>query len=306
MLLATALALTARHAVSAGILNGLVPPAPIGLAVRLRLGRARTTAARAAVCSGEAGRTSIGLPTLHVPRTIDPMANCNLCASCVKPRPNDAISITVRPPTHELWLVGRARIEESLLAMAIMGIVLIQNLTMLGVRTDFLNWLTATTGISSYPVVLTVGFALAVVLPVGVLALASRVAAVAGREDVWKNFARFGYALIPLDVAAHLAHNLFHLLAEGKAVVVRVGSLVGIGSGGGTNAIVGNGTIQVLQDALVALGAWASVYVARKIAVRRHGGSARAGTVTRPYVAMILLFAAVNAVLFALPMVHRV
>jgi len=56
----------------------------------------------------------------------------------------------------------------------------------------------------------------------------------------------------------------------------------------------------------VALGAWASVYVARKIAVRRHGGSARARTVARPYVTMVLLFAAVNAVLFALPMVHRV
>lgn len=48
------------------------------------------------------------------------------------------------------------------------------------------------------------------------------------------------------------------------------------------------------------------LYVARRIAVRRHGDSARARTVARPYVAMVLLFAAVNAVLFALPMVHRV
>jgi len=30
--------------------------------------------------------------------------------------------------------------------------------------------------------------------------------------------ARFGCALIPVDVAAHLAHNLFHLLAEGGSV----------------------------------------------------------------------------------------
>jgi len=136
----------------------------------------------------------------------------------------------------------------------------------------------------------------------------SRVAAAASREDVWKNFARFGYALIPLHLAAHLAHNLFHLLAEGKAVVVTVGSLVGIGSGGGTNAIVGNGTIQVLQDALVALGLGVGVRRPqdRGTAPRRHGGSARARTVARPYVTMVLLFAAVNAVLLALPMVHRV
>ena len=74
----------------------------------------------------------------------------------------------------------------------------------------------------------------------------------------------------------------------------------------GSTAIVGNGTIQVLQYALLGLGAWASVHVARRIAVRRHGESARARTVARPYVVMVLLFAAVNAVLFALPMVHRV
>ena len=263
-----------------------------------------TCTSRAACYNGT--ESTPACPLFTFPRTMDSMANCNLCASCVKSCPHDAISITVRPPTKELWLVGRARIEESFLAMAIMGIVLIQNVTMLGVWTDFLDWLTATTGISSYPVVFTIAFALAVAVPVGVLALASRIAMAASRETLWQNFARFGYALIPLDVAAHLAHNLFHLLAEGKAVVVTVGSLAGIGSDGGSNAIVGASTIQVLQYSLLALGTWASVYVARRIAVGRHGDTARARAVARPYVAMVLLFAAVNAVLFALPMVHRV
>jgi ferredoxin len=233
------------------------------------------------------------------------MANCNLCASCVKSCPHDAISITLRPPTKELWLVGRARIEESFLAMAIMGIVLIQNVTMLGVWEDFLGWLAATTGITSYAVVFTLAFAVAVATPVGVLALASWLAKPASRETVKQGFARFGYALIPLDVAAHLAHNLFHLLAEGKAVAVTVGSVFGMASGGGSTAIVGTSTIQVLQYGLLALGAAASVYTARRISTARHGAGPRARTVAAPYVVTVLLFAAVNAVLFALPMVHR-
>jgi ferredoxin len=263
-----------------------------------------TCTARAACYNGT--DSTPACPLFTFPRTMDSMANCNLCASCVKSCPNDALVLTVRPPTKELWLVGRARIEESFLAMAIMGIVLIQNVTMLGVWTDLLNWLTGTTGISSYPVVFTIAFALAVAVPVGVLALASRLVVRTSHESLWQNFARFGYALIPLDVAAHLAHNLFHLLAEGKAVVVTVASLVGIGSGDGSNALVGAGTIQVLQYSLLVLGTWASVYVAQRIARGRHGDTARARTVARPYVAMVLLFAAVNAVLFALPMTHRV
>ena len=264
----------------------------------------RTCTARAACYNGT--ETTAPCPLFTFPRTMDSMANCNLCASCVKSCPNDAISITVRPPTKELWLVGRARIEESFLAMAIMGIVLIQNLTMLEVWEDFLLWLERATGINSYPVVFTLAFAVAVAAPVGVLTLASRLAAPTSRESVKQNFARFGYALIPLDVAAHVAHNLFHLLAEGKAVVVTVGAVFGAEGAGGSNAIVGTGTIQVLQYALLVLGAWASVYVARRITAARHGDTARARKVAVPYVAMVAAFAAVNAVLFALPMVHRV
>ncbi|HEU4515231.1 MAG TPA: 4Fe-4S binding protein [Nocardioidaceae bacterium] len=261
-----------------------------------------TCTSRAACYNGT--ESTPACPLFTFPRTMDSMANCNLCASCVKSCPHDAISITVRPPAKELWLVGRAHIEESFLAMAIMGIVLIQNVTMLTVWQDLLDWIAATTGITSYPVIFTIAFVVAVALPVGVLMLASRLAAPASRESVRQNFARFGYALIPLDVAAHVAHNLFHLLAEGKAVVFTVGGLFGTTSEGSA-AIAGTGTIQVLQYSLLAAGVALSVFTARKIAVNRHGETARARKVAVPMVMTVLLFGAVNAVLFALPMAHR-
>jgi hypothetical protein len=44
------------------------------------------------------------------------------------------------------------------------------------------------------------------------------VAANAGGGTVTLWFARFGCAMIPLDIAGHIAHNLFHLLAEVEAV----------------------------------------------------------------------------------------
>lgn len=261
-----------------------------------------TCTSRAACYNGTA--TTAPCPLFTFPRTMDSMANCNLCASCVKSCPHDAIAITVRPPAKELWLIGRARIEESFLAMAIMGIVLIQNVTMLGVWQDLLDWIAARTGVTSYPVIFTFAFAVAVALPVGVLWATARIVAPASRESVKQNFARFGYALIPLDVAAHLAHNLFHLLAEGKSVLYTVGGIFG-GSAQGSAAIVGTGTIQVLQYALLALGAGLSVYTARRISLARHGDGPRARAVAAPMVGTVLLFAAVNAVLFALPMAHR-
>jgi len=68
--------------------------------------------------------------------------------------------------------------------------------------------------------------AVGVSVPVASLALAAKIASRGNLENTVKNFARFGYTLIPLDVAAHVAHNLFHLLAEGNSVFYTVGALL--------------------------------------------------------------------------------
>jgi hypothetical protein len=101
-------------------------------------------------------------------------------------------------PTKELWFLRNPKIEESFLAMAIMGIVVIQNVTMLPVWTTVLATVNRATGITSYPVIFTAVFAVGVSIPVALLALAAKVASFRNLEGTAKNFARFGYAWIPL------------------------------------------------------------------------------------------------------------
>ena len=243
-------------------------------------------------------------PLFTFARTLDSNANCNLCGNCIKACPNDAITLTVRKPTKELWFLRNPKIEESFLAMAIMGIVLIQNVTMLGVWTDVLTWVERVSGITSYPVIFTAVFAVGVSVPVALLAVASKVAARKNLEGTLQNFARFGYALIPLDVAAHVAHNLFHLLAEGKSVFYTVTSLFG-GQTTGSAALVGNGTIQVLQFTLLAAGLAGSLYTARRIAHRRYLTPARRRSTLIPFTVLIGVLGAINVVMFLFPMAHR-
>lgn len=57
-----------------------------------------------------------GCPLFSFPRTMDSNANCNLCANCIKSCPNDAITLTLRKPTQELWYLRSPKIEESFLA----------------------------------------------------------------------------------------------------------------------------------------------------------------------------------------------
>jgi polyferredoxin len=262
-----------------------------------------TCTSRAACYNGT--DTRAGCPLFSFVRTMDDSANCNLCANCVKACPNDAIRLRVRKPASELWFIRKPRVEESFLAMAIMGIVVIQNVTMLGIWNDALAWIERTTGITNVAVVFTLAFVVAVTAPVLLLVLASRVATAANLEGTWKNFARFGYALIPLDIAGHLAHNLFHLLAEGGSVAVTVGALFGGGHATGSTALVGIGTIQVLQYLLLTVGIAGSLYTAWRITGRRYQlASVRTATFT-PYATLVVVLAALNVYLFMLPMAHR-
>jgi polyferredoxin len=272
------------------------------LALRANPDVCATCTAKAACYNGT--DTVAPCPLFSFPRTMDSSANCNLCANCIKACPNDAISITVRKPTKELWFLRNPKIEESFLAMAIMGIVIIQNVTMLPGWTDALAWVNRTTGITSYPVIFTAVFAVGVSIPVALLTLAAKFASHGNLESTFKNFARFGYALIPLDVAAHLAHNMFHLLAEGGSVISTVGALFG-GKYTGAAMLVGNGPIQILQYTFLTLGLVGSLYTLRAITHRRYLTPTRRRSTMLPFSVLIGILTALNVVMFMYPMAHR-
>jgi hypothetical protein len=120
-----------------------------------------------------------------------------------------------------------------------------------------------------------------------------------------RNFALFGYAIIPLDVAGHVAHNLFHLLAEGKAVWFTALMLAGQHVGEESPALLATGVIQVLQYILVALGILGSLYAAYRIARSNFSAAQTTWRTFVPYAAVIAILGAINVYLFILPMAMR-
>lgn len=244
-----------------------------------------------------------GCPMFEFPRAMDNSARCNLCGYCVKTCPNDSIKISPRIPSSELWFINRPKLEESFLAIVIMGIVFVQNITMLEVWEKMLAWLEGALGTTNYGVTFTVTFLIAMALPVAALALASRLSGLGNGESALTNFARYGYALIPLDLAGHVAHNLFHLLAEGKAVIFTAMSLLGMETHGGSTALVGPETIQLLQFILLGLGVLGSLYAAYRIA-KHHNGLKLWGSFA-PIGGLIVVLGLINVYLFLLPMAMR-
>jgi polyferredoxin len=257
----------------------------------------------AAACY-KGGPAAPGCPMFEFPKTMTSNASCNLCAACIKNCPNGSIRLTLRPPTQELWFIQKPKLEEAFLAAVIMGIVFVQNITMLEIWQSALTWFETVTGIHNYLVAFTITFIVSMAVPVGLVAGAAWLAGKFNGVSVTQNFARFGYALIALDVAVHVAHNLFHLLAEGKGIVFTALALFGREVHGVSPAVLPMSTIQVLQFALIGLGLAGSLYTAYRIA-RHHADSPRSRAAFIPYAALIVLLAVVNVGLFMLPMAMR-
>ena len=245
-----------------------------------------------------------GCPMFELPGSMDSSAKCNLCGNCIKVCENDSVSITTRVPSKELWFIRKPKIDESFLAIVILGIVLVQNITMLEMWKNAQRFIEGITGTTSYTVTFTITFIIAMGIPVLALYLTSWLAGLANKKTAISNFTRFGYTLIPLDLAAHLAHNLFHLLAEGKSVLYTGIALFIPGYEGGSAALFSGGTIQLLQFSLIGLGLMASLFTAYKIN-KNNLGSDKSFASFAPYAVLLIILAAINVYLFTLPMSMR-
>jgi ethanolamine transporter EutH len=186
-----------------------------------------------------------------------------------------------------------------------MGIVFVQNVTMLEAWPPILRWLENAVGTTSYYVTFSIAFLVSMLIPISLLALTSWVAGKFNRESLLTNFTRFGYALIVLDMAGHMAHNLFHLLAEGKAIIFTGLALIGQGVGHDlSTALMDPGAIQMLQFGLVGLGFLGSLYTAYRIAKANYAPENVWGTFI-PYAVLMVVLGAINVYLFVLPMAMR-
>lgn len=97
------------------------------------------------------------------------------------------------------------------------------------------------------------------------LALASLLSVILARESPAANLLRFAYTLIPLGLAGHLAHNLNHLLSEGRSVANTAWRLLGQPAYA-SPVVESSSTVKLLQYSLIIGGALTSLAIAWRLA----------------------------------------
>jgi ferredoxin len=277
-----------------------------------------------------------GCPTHLFPGHLQENTYCTLCTECVRACPHDNLDLNVRPFGADL-LEGhkRYRWDEATLALVLLALTSFHGITMTQHWSRIVGALRVFTGAGELAV-FTVLMGLMITAPLvvfwgaasvskwlastpsvrgqgnvpayaGVGAAVTTHSAVPSGAHILRAFA---YAVIPVALFYHLAHNGMHFFMEGQALLPVLSDPLGwgwdlFGTAGRTYApLLSLQSIWYLQVALIVIGHAYGVVVANRIAVQLFDGNAVFRGLA-PFVVTMVLYSSLSIWLIAQPMVMR-
>ena len=217
-----------------------------------------------------------GCPVFLFAPAIEDSGTCHLCGNCVKNCPHDAIRISPRPPTSELWNVAQPRLPDVVLVTFVMGMALVERAAALPLWNPLVEQagtLLHLDPYASYPLIY--GFLLAAFMlaPLAGLVVSSLLSealdGTVSLAKIFQNSISFGYALIPLALASHVALGFHRSLGWSRSLPFAFLAMVGRFPAGNHAAWLPNPAVCRIEMAVLALGVAGSWYCAWRIA-RRH------------------------------------
>jgi polyferredoxin len=269
---------------------------------------------------------SYGCPMFEFPQVMDRNTFCTLCMECVKGCPLNNMTLRARPFGRDLWASAKRQLDEAYLAAVMVGVASVVTAAMIAPWKEWMvalgrllpvnpiRWMRPITYLSL--VDSAVFFAAALVVgPVFVLAaawLAERRVPPEDRLGLRRAFTTFAYAVVPLGLAMHLAHNLEHLLVEGPAVVPvlqrTAARFLGISMGEPDwliGSLVAPGLIPWFQVAVLLALFGLGLVVAHRLARSAYEDPVVAARAAVPLLVLLVLVTAINIAILAQPMGAR-
>ena len=267
----------------------------------------------------------MGCPMFEFPMSADRNTYCNFCFECVKSCPTDNLALRFHAFGKDLWASRRHWLDESYLAVVLVGITTVVTAQMLS---DWSGWISQIARLIPVPVRTlmkpvtylaitesTVFFLASLVLfPLALLGtvwVSCRIARDQAR-GMRKSFTTLAYMFVPVGLAMHLAHNAHHLLVEGPGVIPALQRALDrytpLNIGEPNWNIIPVLSLEViywLQMLLILIGFIFSLSVGYRLAGSLFEGRETAGKSFLPFIALALFFTLVNLYLLNQPMGMR-
>lgn len=163
-----------------------------------------------------------GCPTFEFPRMMKTNTYCILCTECIKTCPKENIVIQQRPWGADLVQKGKPRVDEAFLSIILLSMTGFHGLTMTPKWAEWSHFVESFFQIS-YRLAFSLLMLVILIAPFFVFWGLTQLASLASKEHSSKTFfIRYAYALLPIALFYHLAHNAEHFLMEGPKVVALI------------------------------------------------------------------------------------
>ncbi len=260
--------------------------------------------------------TAYGCPTMLYPGGLEVNTYCIQCMECIQACPHDNLTLNLRPWGTDLAARGKPRADEAYLALLMLAITGFHGLTMTPMWRRLVEGIQRVTSWQE-TAAFSLGMALLMLTPVAVYAVlvgfSKRLgdSAAASPLRYRDYFVQYAYALLPIALFYHIAHNLEHLLMEGPKVVAMISDPLGRGwnlfgtAGWRIPPLISLDRLWIVQVFLVLLGHVYSLWVAQKTSLRLFGSTKAARRSQIPMLVGMIAFSVFSLWLLKQPMEMR-
>ncbi len=256
---------------------------------------------------------AVGCPTGLYPGKLEENTYCTLCTECVRACPSDNLAINLRPPGADLFHKVRFQKDEAILAIVMLALTSFHGLTMTPIWWRLSDLMRVNLGLGPKLIftLLMTAMTAAPILLFWMTAAAARGLTPGAGVSTGRIFTAFAYAVIPVALFYHLAHNGMHFFMEGQFLLPVLSDPFGLGwnlfgtARRGYAPLLSLRTIWCLQIAFIVIGHVYGVLVSARVAhtLFKNQGDARRSLI--PLLVTMILYSCFSVWLIAQPMEMR-
>ncbi len=158
-------------------------------------------------------------PTHQVMGTMSQNTFCTSCGNCARSCPHENVSWRLRSPASEALQGARPHWDEAWFMLILLSLTGFHGLTMMEGWENAIKGFARMIGDSGQMLwSFSLGMSVIILIPVALYASAIKAVEYWQKTSFSELFARFSFTALPLAFAYHLAHNLAHLLREGRDI----------------------------------------------------------------------------------------
>lgn len=256
---------------------------------------------------------SVGCPTHLFPSKLQENTYCTMCTECIRSCPHDNMTVNVRAPATDLLNKFKFRMDEAVLAITLLALTSFHGVTMTPMWDVASKWVRAELGLT-HALLFSFLMLVALVVPIAVFVLSAWFARMfSGNAQVSTKqiFVAYAYAVLPVALFYHLAHNSMHFFMEAQFIIPVLSDPFGWGwnlfgtAGKMYDPLLPLPVVWWIQLIFIIVGHIYGVVVADRIAKRLYPDRSQAIRSLLPMLLVMIVYSVYSVWLIAQPMVMR-